>query len=68
MLEVAILMENTSKIGMGFLEKLIAILFPVVLGTIGWFLPNLLELVKRIPVFSESKVIELQSNLFYTFF
>ncbi|WP_337969846.1 YqeB family protein [Virgibacillus salexigens] len=55
-------MENTSKIGMGFLEKLIAILFPVVLGTIGWFLPKLLELIKRIPVFSDSKVIELLNS------
>jgi len=55
-------MENTSKIGMGFLEKLIAILFPVVLGTIGWFLPKLLELVKRIPIFSDSNVIKLLNS------
>ncbi|MFS0646946.1 hypothetical protein [Siminovitchia sp. 179-K 8D1 HS] len=55
-------MESTSKIGMGFLEKLIAILSPVVLGTIGWFLPKLLELIKRIPVFSDSKVIELLNS------
>lgn len=66
MLEVAILMENTTKFGMGFLEKLIAIFFPVVLGTIGWFLPKLLEIVKRIPIFSDSKIIELL-NLFDSF-
>lgn len=52
-------MKNTSTIGMGFLEKLIAVLFPIVLGTIGWFLPKLLEFVKRISFFSDSKVIEL---------
>lgn len=55
-------MEKTSKIGMGFLEKLIAAISPVVLGTIGWFLPNLLELIKRTSVFSDSKVIELLSS------
>lgn len=52
-------MGNTSKIGMGFPEKLIAVLSPVVLGTIGWFLPKLFEFIKRISVFSDSKVIEL---------
>ncbi|SDX16727.1 hypothetical protein SAMN05444487_11167 [Marininema mesophilum] len=55
-------MENKSNIGMGFLEKLIAVLSPVVLGTIGWFLPMLLELMKRISVFSDSKVIELLNS------
>ncbi|GGB54095.1 hypothetical protein F3157_14675 [Virgibacillus dakarensis] len=52
-------MKNTSTIGMGFLEKLIAVLFPIVLGTIGWFLPKLLDFVKRISFFSDSKVIQL---------
>lgn len=52
-------MKNTSTIGMGFLEKLIAVLFPIVFGTIGWFLPKLLDFIKRIPLFSDSKVIQL---------
>ncbi|WP_268625147.1 hypothetical protein [Paenibacillus alvei] len=52
-------MNNTSTIGMGFLEKWIAALFPFVLGTIGWYLPKLLEFAKRIPFFSDSKVIKL---------
>jgi hypothetical protein len=52
-------MKNTSTIGMGFLEKWIAVLFPIVLGTIGWFLPKLLDFVKRISFFSDSKVIQL---------
>lgn len=53
------LMKHTTTIGMGFLEKLITVLFPIVLGMIGWFLPKLLELVKRIPIFSDLKVVEL---------
>lgn len=52
-------MKDTSTIGMGFLEKLFAVLFPVVLGTIGWFLPRLIDLVKKIPLFTDSKVIVL---------
>ena len=52
-------MNNTSTIGMGFLEKWIAALFPFVFGTIGWYLPKLLESAKRIPFFSDSKVIKL---------
>ena len=52
-------MENTSKIGMGFMENLIAVLFPIVLGTIGWFLPKLFDFIKRIPFFFDSKAIQL---------
>lgn len=52
-------MGNTSKIGMGFMENLIAVLFPIVLGTIGWFLPKLLDFITRISFFSYSKVIQL---------
>lgn len=52
-------MKDTSTIGMGFLEKLFVVLFPVVLGTIGWFLPRLIDLVKKVPLFTDSKVIEL---------
>lgn len=67
MLEVTTLMKNTTTIGMGFLEKLITVLFPIVLGMIGWFLPKLLEFIKRIPIFSDQKVIELllSFNLFW---
>lgn len=52
-------MGNTSKIGMGFMENLIAVLFPIVLGTIGWFLPKLFDFIKRISFFSDSKAIQL---------
>lgn len=48
---------------MSFLEKWIAVLFPIVLGTIGWFLPKMLEFVKKIPFFSDSKIIELLQSL-----
>lgn len=52
-------MNNTSVIGLGFLEKLLVIVSPILLGIIGWFLPGLLEIVKRIPLFADSKFIEL---------
>jgi len=52
-------MKNTATIGMGFLEKLFAVCFPVVLGTIGWFIPKLLDFIKGIPLFSDSKIIQL---------
>src|SRR5699024_11053270 len=52
-------MKNTSTIGMSFLEKLIAVLSPVVLGVIGWILPKLLGLVTKIPVLSDSMIIRL---------
>ncbi|XCS11635.1 hypothetical protein GBG21_02035 [Aeribacillus pallidus] len=55
-------MQNTSTIGMGFLEKLIVVLFPFVLGTIGWFLPKLLDYIKSISFFSDSKVIQLLAS------
>ncbi|MCM3324780.1 YqeB family protein [Cytobacillus kochii] len=52
-------MKNTSFIGLGFLEKLLVIVSPILLGIIGWFLPRLLETIKRIPLFADSKFIEL---------
>ncbi|WP_071393353.1 YqeB family protein [Bacillus tuaregi] len=52
-------MKHTSTIGLSFMEKLVALLFPIVLGTIGWFLPKLLDLVKKIPFVSDAKVIQL---------
>src|SRR5690625_5023043 len=52
-------MKKTSTISIGFLEKLIAVLFPIILGTVGWFNPKLLDFVKRISFFSDSKVIQL---------
>ncbi|MCM3398131.1 hypothetical protein M3638_09880 [Oceanobacillus profundus] len=52
-------MKNTSVIRLGFLEKLLIIVSPILSGIIGWFLPRLLEIVKRIPLFADSKFIEL---------
>lgn len=52
-------MNQTSTIGMSFLEKLITTLFPVVLGIIGWFFPKLLNVLSKIPILSDSKVIKL---------
>lgn len=53
-------MKNTSIIGMGFLEKLFAFLFPVVLGTIGCFFPKLLNFIS---LFSDSKVIQFMKTV-----
>lgn len=52
-------MKNTSVIGLGFLEKLLVIISPFLIGTIGWFLPGLLEPLKRIPPFANLKLMEL---------
>lgn len=52
-------MQNTSTVGMSYVEKLIAVLLPIVLGTIGWYLPKLLNFIKEIPLFSDSQVIRL---------
>lgn len=56
-------MKDISTIGMGFLEKLFAVLFPIVLGTIGWFLPRLLDFIIKIPLFNDSKVFVLLESL-----
>lgn len=52
-------MKKASVIGLGFLEKLLAIVSPILLGIIGYFSPKLIEIIKRIPLFSDSKIIEL---------
>ncbi|KEK09321.1 hypothetical protein EP18_23300 [Lysinibacillus sphaericus] len=59
-------MKNVSIIGLGFLEKLLVIVSPILLGIIGWFLPRLVEMIKKIPLFADSKFIELL-NLFDPF-
>lgn len=52
-------MKNASVIGLSFLEKLLAIVSPILLGIIGYFSPKLLELIKGIPLFADSKILEL---------
>lgn len=52
-------MKKASVIGLGFLEKLLAIVSPILLGIIGYFSPKLIEIIKKIPLFSDSKIIEL---------
>ena len=52
-------MKKASVIGLGFLEKLLAIVSPILLGVIGYFSPKLIEIIKKIPLFSDSKIIEL---------
>lgn len=52
-------MKNASIIGLGFSEKLLIIVSPILLGIIGWFIPNLLEMIKRTPLIGDLKIIEL---------
>lgn len=52
-------MKKASVIGLGFLEKLLTIVSPILLGVIGYFSPKLIEIIKKIPLFSDSKIIEL---------
>ncbi|MGN5649153.1 YqeB family protein [Bacillus sp. Brlt_9] len=56
-------MKNTSVIGLGFLEKLLTIVSPILLGIIGYFSPKLIEIIKGIPLFSDSKIIELLNSI-----
>lgn len=56
-------MKNTSVIGLGFLEKLLTIVSPILLGIIGYFSPKLIEVIKGIPLFSDSKIIELLNSI-----
>ncbi|MEI5891103.1 hypothetical protein DXB51_16955 [Bacillus cereus] len=56
-------MKNTSVIGLGFLEKLLTIVSPILLGIIGYFSPKLIEIIKGIPLFSDSKIIELLHSI-----
>ncbi|MGN4447671.1 YqeB family protein [Bacillus cereus group sp. MYBK79-1] len=56
-------MKNTSVIGLGFLEKLLAIVSPILLGIIGYFSPKLIGIIKSIPLFSDSKIIELLNSI-----
>ncbi|MDJ1477851.1 hypothetical protein QBX67_22280 [Bacillus sp. LS15-K4] len=56
-------MKDTSVIGLGFLEKLLVIVSPVLLGILGYFSPKLLELIKGIPLFADSKMLELLSSI-----
>ncbi|MED3398636.1 hypothetical protein P4443_29605, partial [Bacillus wiedmannii] len=48
---------------LGFLEKLLAIVSPILLGIIGYFSPKLIEIIKKIPLFSDSKIIELLNSI-----
>ncbi|MFC4600247.1 hypothetical protein [Cohnella hongkongensis] len=52
-------MKNTSVIGLGFVEKLLVGIGPILMGAIGWFIPRLLELLKKLPFLAEARVIEL---------
>lgn len=52
-------MKKASVIGLGFLEKLLVIVSPILFGVIGYFSPKLIEIIKKIPLFSDSKMIEL---------
>ncbi|HHB1655129.1 hypothetical protein U2I57_00265 [Bacillus cereus] len=56
-------MKKASVIGLGFLEKLLAIASPILLGVIGYFSPKLIEIIKKIPLFSDSKIIELLHSI-----
>ncbi|HDR7794025.1 TPA: hypothetical protein QCY19_004979 [Bacillus luti] len=56
-------MRKASVIGLGFLENLLVIISPILLGTIGYFSPKLIEIIKRIPLFSDSKIIELLNSI-----
>lgn len=56
-------MKKVSVIGLGFLEKLLAIVSPILLGVIGYFSPKLIEIIKKIPLFSDSKIIELLHSI-----
>lgn len=40
-------MKKVSVIGLGFSEKLLAIVSPILLGVIGYFSPKLIEIIKR---------------------
>ena len=51
--------KKASVIGLGFLEKLLAIVSPILLRRYWIFSPKLIEIIKRIPLFSDSKIIEL---------
>lgn len=52
-------MQNTSTVGMSVAEKVIAVLLPIVLGIVGWYLPKLLDFIKEIPFLSDSLVLRL---------
>ncbi|HGA0512966.1 TPA: hypothetical protein ACIQMB_005141 [Bacillus pacificus] len=56
-------MKKASAIGLGFLEKLLAIVSPILLGIIGYFSPKFIEIIKGIPLFSDSKIIELLHSI-----
>ncbi|MGP5093508.1 YqeB family protein [Staphylococcus equorum] len=61
-------MKNEDTIGPGFLEKLLIILSPLIIGIIGYFLPKTLFLIKKIPIVSDMKIIKLieSFNPFWT--
>ncbi|GAB6414723.1 hypothetical protein bcgnr5390_29740 [Bacillus luti] len=56
-------MKKASVIGLGFLEKLLVIVSPILLGVIGYSSPKLIEIIKKIPLFSDSKIIELLNSI-----
>ena len=61
-------MKNEDTIGPGFLEKLLIILSPLIIGIIGYFLPKTLFLINKIPIVSDMKIIKLieSFNPFWT--
>lgn len=56
-------MGNSEKLGLNVVEKALVAILPIILAILGYFLPSLLFLIRKIPFLSDNQLLNSVSGL-----